>query len=112
MHVTTSRASRIGVLPIGYAEGLPRALSNRGEALVAGRRVPIVGRICMNMAFVDVTGVAEARPGARVTLLGRDGDERVEANALAERAGTIGYEVVARLPADVPRRYVESAVPA
>jgi len=108
----TQRPSRIGVLPIGYAEGLPRALSNRGEALIAGRRVPLVGRVCMNMAFVDVTDVPEARAGATVTLLGADGDERIDPNEMGARAGTIGYEIVARLPRDVPRRYVESAPPA
>jgi alanine racemase len=101
----TERASRIGVLPIGYAEGVPRGLSNAGVALVAGRRVPFVGRVCMNMSFVDVTGVPEAVPGARVTLVGRDGAERIDANELAEAAGTIGYELVARLPAGVPRTY-------
>jgi alanine racemase len=109
---TTERPSRIGVLPIGYAEGLPRALSNAGEVLVCGKRVPIVGRVCMNMAFVDVTGVPDARPGTRVTLLGGDGDERIDPNDMAAWAGTIGYEIVARLPANVPRRYVESAAPA
>jgi alanine racemase len=106
----TERASRIGVVPIGYAEGLPRALSNRGEALVGGRRVPFVGRVCMNMAFIDVTGVPEARAGTTVTLLGRDGNERIDPEQLADRAGTIGYEIVARLPADMPRRYLEAAV--
>jgi len=105
----TQRASRIGVLPIGYAEGLPRALSNRGEALVCGKRVPFVGRVCMNMAFIDVSDVPGAHPGSRVTLLGRDGDERIDPNDLAERADSIGYEIVARLPANVPRRYVEAA---
>ena len=108
----TARASRIGVLPIGYAEGLPRALSNTGEALVHGTRVPFVGRVCMNMAFVDVTDVPHARAGSRVTLVGVDGGERIEANELAARAGTIGYELVARLPHDVPRRYHESAASA
>jgi alanine racemase len=97
-------------VPIGYAEGLPRALSNRGEALVGGRRVPFVGRVCMNMAFIDVTGVPEARAGTTVTLLGRDGNERIDPEQLADRAGTIGYEIVARLPADMPRRYLEAAV--
>ncbi len=105
----TAVPSRIGVLPIGYAEGLPRALSNAGSALVAGRRVPFVGRICMNMSFLDVTAVPEAVPGSRVTLVGPDGDERIDANELAEAAGTIGYEIVARLPAELPRRYVDDA---
>ncbi len=104
----TTRPSRIGVIPIGYAEGLPRGLSNAGSVLVAGQRVPLVGRVCMNMAFVDVTDVPAARPGSRVTLIGRDGDASIDANELADAAGTIGYELVTRLPADVPRRYVDS----
>jgi alanine racemase len=102
----TTRASRIGVLPIGYAEGLPRALSGVGQVLAGGRRVPIVGRICMNMTFVDVTDVPHAVPGMPVTLLGRDGAERIDPNDLAAAAGTIGYELVARLPAEIPRVYV------
>jgi len=105
----TSRPSRIGVLPIGYAEGLPRALSGNGTALVGGRRVPFVGRICMNMSFVDVTDVPNVRTGARVTLVGRDGDERIGANDLAEAAGTIGYEILARLPMEMPRVYIDDA---
>ncbi|MFY9780481.1 MAG: alanine racemase [Candidatus Baltobacteraceae bacterium] len=105
----TARPSRIGLLPIGYAEGIPRALSGSGMVLVRGRRAPLVGRVCMNMAFVDVTGVPEARPGDRVTLLGRDGEERIDANELGAWAGTIGYEIVARLPESIPRRYLESA---
>jgi alanine racemase len=102
----TTRPSRIGVLPIGYAEGLPRSASNRGVVLVAGRRVPIVGRVCMNMAFVDLTDVPQAGPGSRVTLIGDDGSERIDAEEAAARADTIGYELVTRIPANVPRRYI------
>jgi alanine racemase len=80
--------------------------------LAGGRRVPIVGRVCMDMAFVDVTDVPQAQAGSRVTLIGRDGAEAIGANEFGEWAGTIGYEIVARLPANVPRRYVESAAPA
>ncbi len=108
----TERPSRIGVVPIGYAEGVPRALSNRGAMLVGGTRVPIVGRVCMDMSFVDVTDVPQARAGSRVTLIGRDGREAISANEFGEWAGTIGYEIVARLPETIPRRYlatVESA---
>ena len=101
----TSRASRIGILPIGYAEGLPRALSGAGVALVRGSRVPFIGRVCMNMAFVDVTDVAQVATGDEVTLIGTDGDESLGANDLATCAGTIGYELLARLPANVPRVY-------
>ncbi len=103
----TTRESRIGVLPIGFAEGLPRSTSSHGFVLVAGRRAPIVGRVCMNMTFVDLTDVAPARAGARVTLIGTDGAERISAEDAAEWAGTIAYELVARLPAHVPRRFVQ-----
>ena len=101
----TTRDSRIGIIPIGYAEGVPRALSNAGVALVRGTRVPFVGRVCMNMSFVDLTDVPDAHAGTTVTLLGADGDERIDPNEQAELAGTIGYELVARLPAAIPRRY-------
>jgi len=106
----TTRASRIGVLPIGYAEGVPRSLSNAGEVIVAGKRAPIVGRICMNMSFIDVTDIPEAHVGSRVTLVGRDGEAWIDANEFATRAGTIGYEIVARLPSGVPRRYTAASL--
>lgn len=99
------RRSRIATLPIGYAEGLPRAAGNAAHVLVRGARVALVGRVCMNMAFADVTGVAGAAPGDDVTLIGRDGREEILAADLAAACGTIGYELVARLPAHVPRTY-------
>jgi alanine racemase len=105
----TTRAARIGVLPIGYAEGLPRSVSSRGFVLVTGRRVPIVGRVCMNMAFIDLTDAPLAGIGSPVTLVGSDGDERIDADEAASWAGTIGYELVTRIPAHVPRRYVGQA---
>jgi alanine racemase len=99
------RPARIATLPIGYAEGLPRSAGNAARALVRGARVPVVGRICMNMAFLDVTDVRDVAAGDAVTLIGSDGGERITAEELAAACGTIGYEIVARLPADVPRRY-------
>jgi alanine racemase len=101
-----ARRSRIATLPIGYAEGLPRNAGNSAHALVRGVRVPLIGRVCMDMAFADVTDVPGAEPGDAVTLVGADGDERITAEELAAACGTIGYEIVARLPAHVPRRYV------
>jgi alanine racemase len=101
----TKRPSRIGVLPIGYAEGLPRSAGDRAVVLVAGRRCRIVGRVCMNMAFVDCTDVPEAVAGSRVTLVGTDGAAAIGADDLAAAIGTIAYEVVARLPAHVPRTF-------
>lgn len=106
---SASRPSKIATLPIGYAEGLPRNAGNAAHALVRGRRVPLIGRVCMNMSFVDVTDVPDIAPNDVVTLIGRDGEHRITAEDLAEACGTIGYEIVARLPAHVPRSY---AVPA
>ncbi len=99
------RAARIATLPIGYAEGLPRAAGNAAHVLVRGRRAPVIGRVCMDMAFADVTGVPDAQAGDAVTLIGADGDARITAEELAAACGTIGYEIVARLPAHVPRTY-------
>src|SRR6202041_883769 len=76
----TESAARIGVLPIGYAEGIPRAVSNRGAVIAGGVRVPIVGRVCMNMTFVDVTNAPLARIGSAVTLIGNDGAETIGAD--------------------------------
>lgn len=101
----TTATSRIGVVPIGYSEGIPRAVSNRGAVLVGGKRCPIVGRVCMNMTMVDVTGVTEAAPGSRVTLIGRDGDAILRAEDWADWAQTIDYEIVTRLPRELPRIY-------
>jgi alanine racemase len=101
----TKRPSRIGVLPIGYAEGLPRNAGDGGSVLVAGARCRIVGRVCMNMTFVDLTDAPGARAGSGVTLIGTDGDVTIGAADLAAATGTIAYETVARLPAHVPRSF-------
>lgn len=103
---TTAKPSRIGVVPIGYAEGVPRAASGRGHVLIEGNNVPIVGRICMNATLVDVTGVPSARAGSLVTLIGSDGDATITADDWARWCDTINYEIVTRLPAGVPRSYV------
>jgi alanine racemase len=102
-----TRASRIAVLPVGYAEGYPRALSNRGRVLVHGRPGSVVGRVCMNILLVDVTDVPEVRTGDVATLIGRDGSDSVSAEELGENAGTINYEILARLSPLLPRLVVE-----
>jgi alanine racemase len=99
----TKRPSRIGVIPIGYAEGLPRNAGERGHVIVDGVRCRIVGRVCMNMAFVDCTDAPAAHAGSRVTLIGSDGACTQGADELAAAVGTIAYELVARLPPHVPR---------
>jgi alanine racemase len=98
------RPMRIGVVPFGYADGIPRALSNRGAFVVAGKRCPIVGRVCMNMTMVDL-GATNARPGERVVLIGNDGEAAITADDWADWADTINYEIVARLPAELTRTY-------
>jgi alanine racemase len=102
-----TRPSRVALVMCGYADGYRRALSNRAHLLVRGRRVPLVGRVAMDMCMADVTAVPEVRAGDVATLIGRDGDERVDADELASLADTISWEVLAGLSARVPRLYLE-----
>lgn len=95
--------TRVAVLPVGYHDGYPRALSNRAHVLVEGRRCPVLGRVMMNHLIVDVTGVPGQPEQVEATLLGRCGGEELSADDLAGWAGTINYEIVARLPAHLPR---------
>jgi alanine racemase len=103
------RQTRIGVVPLGYADGIPRLLSNRGAFAIGGERAPIVGRVCMNMTMVDVGHIPGAQAGSPVTLLGRQGDALVSADDWAAWADTINYEIVARLRAELPREYITLA---
>jgi len=95
--------TRIAIVPIGYHEGYDRRLSNLAHTLVDGVRAPVRGRVCMNMAMVDVSDVPAARVGSVVTLLGAEGDEQVSAEDLARWCGTINYEIVSRIHPVVPR---------
>ncbi len=90
----TKRKSRIAVLPLGYADGYPRMLSNRAEVLIQGKRAPLVGRVCMDLIMVDVTDIRDVHEGEEVMLIGRHGSESIGADELAERAGTISYEIL------------------
>jgi len=94
---------RWGTLAIGYGDGLPRSLGNRGSALVRGRRVAILGRVSMDITVVDLTAVPEAQVGDVATLIGRDGDEEIALDEVAAQAGTIGYEILTGLTARLPR---------
>lgn len=97
------RVSRVATLPIGYGDGYSRALSNRGEVLIAGRRCPIIGRVTMDQTMVDATRVPEARVGDDVVLIGRQGKQLIHATELARLCGTITYETATALSARVPR---------
>ncbi len=95
--------SRIAVLPVGYSDGISRALSGRGHVLVHGKRAPIVGRICMNLCMVDVTHIPAAVAGDSAVLLGTQGEETITVESLASHLGTISYEVLT-LPGSTWRR--------
>lgn len=99
----TSGPARLATLGVGYGDGLRRALSDRGCALVAGRRVPIRGAVCMDVTVVDVTEVAGARPGSVATVLGRDGEAEITLEEMAEACGTIPYEILTGLGRRLPR---------
>lgn len=90
-------------IPIGYADGYMRSLSNGGEVLINGKRAPIIGRVCMDQLMADVTGIEDVREGSAVTLIGRDGSECITANELAARCGTIGYEIICGISKRIPR---------
>jgi alanine racemase len=102
---TTKRESVIATLPLGYADGYARGLSNKGEALVRGARVPLVGRVCMDMCMIDVTDVPAVREGDEVVLIGGQGNERITADDIAAKTGTIAYEVLCGISSRVPRLY-------
>jgi alanine racemase len=101
-HVSTGW-ERWGTLAIGYGDGLPRRLGNRGSAIVRGEVVPFVGRISMDMTVVDITGVPAARVGDVVTLVGSDGGASITLDEVAAQAETISYEILTGLRPRLPR---------
>ncbi|MBN2587978.1 MAG: alanine racemase [Candidatus Fermentibacteraceae bacterium] len=99
----TSRWTRLGVLPVGYADGYDRKCGNSAHVLVRGKRAPVLGRVCMNLIMIDLTDIPDARLEDEVVLLGRDGEECISAETMAEWVGTINYEVVTRISPFLPR---------
>jgi alanine racemase len=104
-HITQGSAC-IATLPLGYADGLSRALSNRGEVLIRGQRAPIVGRVCMDQCMVDISRIEGMQIGDEAVLIGSQGKERLSAEEMARIIGTIGYEIVCNIGQRVPRVYV------
>jgi alanine racemase len=102
----TARESLIAVLPIGYGDGLPRSLSGKGEVVVRGVRAPMVGLICMDFVMCDVTDIEGVQAGDTAVILGGEGAETITAGELAEKAGTISYEIFCNITARVPRVYI------
>ena len=101
------RDSVIATVMAGYADGVPRLLSNRGQVIIRGVKAPIVGRVCMDQFMVDVTHIPGVQPGDTVTIFGTDGEAAITADEVAEQAQTIGYELVCGIAPRVPRVYLK-----
>jgi alanine racemase len=106
---TTKCRSRIGTVPMGYADGIPRVLSNNGDVLVNGKRCPIAGRICMDQFMVDLTGLDGVAVGDEVVFLGSQQEACISADEVAGKAGTISYEIVTRMSPRLPRVYTDDS---
>ncbi len=103
----TKRESMIATLPVGYADGYPRLMSNRGEVLVGGQRAPVAGRVCMDLTMIDVTDIRNVQQGDEVILLGRQRETEITANEMAGWANTISYEIFTSIGARVPRIHIK-----
>ncbi len=103
------RESVIATVQAGYADGVSRALSNRGEVIIRGKRAPIAGRVCMDQMMIDVTDIPDVAEGDVATIFGRDGDAEVTAEEIASLTGTIGYEIICGISKRVPRVYVAAS---
>ena len=105
---TTSSGTSLALVALGYADGVRRALSNRGHVLVRGERAPIVGRVCMDQFVADVGGIGGVRHDDEVVLIGQQGEQRITAEEIADLLGTINYEVTCSVSARVPRVYLQN----
>ncbi len=104
---TAPRDTRVATIPLGYGDGYSRALSNKAEVIIRGKRLPVVGRICMDQLMVDLGPEGEAYNGDEVLLFGKKGGDWLPAELLCERLGTIPYELTSMINTRVPRIYVE-----
>jgi alanine racemase len=99
------KRSKIAVVPVGYKDGYARSLSNKGQVLVGGQRCKVVGRICMRMMMIDVSGLTNVKPGQEVALIGSQLSGRIDADELGEQIGTTKYEILSRLDKQITRIY-------
>ena len=104
----TVRETVVATVPVGYADGYRRSLSNRFYVLIAGRRAPILGNICMDQMMVDVTDIPDVKPGAPVVLTGTDGSETISAGEIAAQGNSFNYEFVCGISRRVPRVYLQN----
>lgn len=105
----TTRESLIAVLPVGYADGYSRMFSNNAGVLIKGKHAPVVGRICMDTAMVDVTDIAGVSEGDEVVLLGKQNKSEITAHELAKRAGTIPYEILTSISSTAQRVFINGS---
>lgn len=101
-----SRPTMVATIPVGYGDGYPRGLSNKGHVLVHGRRAPVIGRVCMDQFMVDITDIPGVQEGTPVTLIGKDGEERITMEQLGELSGRFNYELACLIGKRVPRIYI------
>ena len=101
----TKGARRLAILSVGYGDGIPRTISNRGSVLIRGNKVPIVGTICMDLSMCDITGLKDVRPGEEVVFLGSQGQETIIGDDIAGWAGTISYEILCSVGQRNKREY-------
>jgi alanine racemase len=104
---STRNTARLGILPVGYADGYKYGLSNQAEVLIRGKRCPVRGSISMDQTVVDISEVPEAAQGDTATLIGSDGDQLITATELARHAQTISYDILTGIGRRVPRLYIE-----
>lgn len=102
----TKKKTKIAILPIGYYDGIDRKLGGRGHVLIRGKKAPIIGRVCMNMIMVDVSGIDGVKTGDEAVLIGKQGKNRITADELAKWADTINYEILAKLREGIVRKYI------
>jgi alanine racemase len=105
---TTPESAVIATIPVGYDDGYSRKLSNQGEVLLHGSRVPVVGRVCMNLTMLDVSSLQGVAVGDEVVLLGVQGEAQITAEEIAKMTGTISYDVYCSLGKSNRRTYVDS----
>ena len=102
----TKRKTVFGTIPVGYADGYPRILSNKGEVLIKGRKAPIIGRVCMDAFMIDLTDIPHVKIGDEVVLLGKQGKEEIDAHQLGEWSQSLSYEIITRMGKRLPKVYV------
>lgn len=103
----TEKKTRVATVSIGYGDGYPRALSNKGRVLIHGEYAPILGRVCMDQFMVDVSHIDDVKQGDVVTLVGKDGDNQITVEEVADMAGTFNYEFICGIGKRIPRVYYQ-----